>query len=120
MTASRAAHASDYGMRRVGALAKAGLSRAVSAQAQLDGLWAVPHEGPTEVSDASQSTFLRIDEEGTEAAAVTSMGIVVTSAPPPPVDFRVDAPFVFVIRDETTGAVLFIAQIGDPRDRGNG
>lgn len=100
------------------ALAKAGLPRAVSANAQLDGIWATPQEGSTMVSDASQSTFLKIDEEGTEAAAVTSFDMVVTSAAPPPVDFRVDAPFVFIIRDETTGALMFIARIGDPTDGG--
>ena len=100
------------------ALAKAGVPRVVSKHAQLGAIWEELQEGPTNVSEASQATFLKIDEDGTEAAAVTSMGFVVTSAPPPPVDFRVDAPFVFVIRDEVTGALMFVARLGDPLNRG--
>jgi serpin B len=85
----------------------------------LGGIWATRQEGPSLVRDASQGTFIKIDEEGTEAAAVTLMSVVVDSAQPTPVDFRVDAPFVFVIRDEVTGALMFVARVGDPTNRGS-
>jgi serine protease inhibitor len=73
--------------------------------------------GRQSLVDASQGTFLKIDEEGTEAAAVT-MASMNDSVEPPPVDFRVDAPFVFVIRDEVTGALMFVARVGDPSNAG--
>jgi len=58
-----------------------------------------------------QKTFLKVDERGTEAAAVTTVGVGVTSAPVP---FRADRPFLFAIRERFSGAILFMGTIGDP------
>ena len=63
------------------------------------------------VTLVKQNTFVEVNEEGTEAAAVTTVGVGVTSAPP---SFAVDRPFVFAIRERTTGALLFIGQVADP------
>jgi serpin B len=52
-----------------------------------------------------------ITEEGTEAAAVTSVGVRATSAPPA---FIVDQPFFFTIRDNDTKTVLFMGIVLDP------
>jgi serine protease inhibitor len=57
-----------------------------------------------------QKTFLRVDEEGTEAAAAT-MVVMVESAPP---EFVFDRPFLFAIRERLSGTVLFVGVIGDP------
>jgi serine protease inhibitor len=57
-----------------------------------------------------QNSFVSIDEEGTEAAAVTAVGIVVTSAPLV-TTVRVDRPFIFVIRERLSGTVLFMGKI---------
>jgi serine protease inhibitor len=62
-----------------------------------------------------QDTFLRVDEEGTEAAAVTTVGVSVTSAPP---SLVVDRPYLLVIRERISGTILFMGAIGDPRDGG--
>jgi serine protease inhibitor len=62
-----------------------------------------------------QDTFLRVDEEGTEAAAVTTVGVSVTSMPP---SLIVDRPYLLVIRERLSGTILFIGAIGDPRDGG--
>jgi serpin B len=53
---------------------------------------------------------------GTEAAAATAVGIRVMSAlePKPPVPFRADHPFVFLIRDRRTGSVLFLGRLAQP------
>ncbi len=59
-------------------------------------------------------TYIRVDEEGTEAAAVTG-GVLVESAPLDPLEFIVDRPFVFTISDTDTGAVVFLGAVGDPR-----
>ena len=60
-----------------------------------------------------QKTYIRVDEEGTEAAAVTG-GVMTTSAGPPP--FLVDRPFAFTISDRQTGTVLFLGTVHDPRE----
>ena len=62
------------------------------------------------ISSVRQKTFVDINEEGTEAAAVTSTGISVTSAPITTL-MRVDRPFVFVIRERLSGTVLFMGKV---------
>jgi len=70
---------------------------------------------PLCIGTAIQKTYIDVDEEGTEAAAVTGIGMVtVTSAPPPPIEFIVDRPFLFVLRDEMTGTDLFVGRIARP------
>jgi serpin B len=58
-----------------------------------------------------QKTFVEVDEEGTEAAAVTVVGVGVTSLPP---SLRADRPFLFAIRERLSGTILFMGTIGDP------
>ena len=62
------------------------------------------------ISIVRQKTFVDINEEGTEAAAVTSTGISLTSAPVTSL-MRVDRPFVFVIRERLSGTVLFMGKV---------
>ena len=63
------------------------------------------------VSQAIHQTTLNVDEDGTEAAAATGMGIpaAVMNA-----DFNADHPFLFLIRDNTSGAILFLGQLANP------
>jgi serine protease inhibitor len=60
-----------------------------------------------------QKTFVEVDEAGTRAAAVTSVGVGVTSVVEPRI-MRVDRPFLFAIRERLSGAVVFLGTIGDP------
>ena len=62
------------------------------------------------ISSVRHKTYVDINEEGTEAAAVTSTGISVTSAPVTTV-MRVDRPFVFIIRERLSGTVLFMGKV---------
>ncbi|MCE2399935.1 serpin family protein [Candidatus Poribacteria bacterium] len=64
------------------------------------------------IDKVSHKTFIEVNEEGTEAAAVTVVGIVKTSLPP---EFTADRPFFFAIRDNQTGTVLFIGTVVDPQ-----
>ena len=57
-----------------------------------------------------QNTFVDVDEEGTEAAAATTVGISLTAVPAT-AEMRVDHPFVFVIRERLSGTVLFMGKI---------
>lgn len=64
------------------------------------------------VSDALQKTYIKIDENGTEAAAVTAILVKLTSAMKPvePIEFTADKPFYFAIRDNTNGELLFVGR----------
>lgn len=66
------------------------------------------------ISEVKQKTFLEVNEEGTEAAAATSVGVGPTSAPP---SFRADRPFLLVIRERLSGTLLFVGLIGAPPSR---
>ncbi|MBS4060506.1 MAG: serpin family protein [Bacteroidetes bacterium] len=63
------------------------------------------------VSFVKQNTFVEVNEEGTEAAAVTTIGIELTSVGP---YFVVDKPFIFAIRERTTNTLLFIGGVTNP------
>jgi serine protease inhibitor len=66
------------------------------------------------IDQVKHKTFVDVNEEGTEAAASTSVGIVATSVPPPPFEMSIDRPFFCAIRDEKTGTILFLGSIVDP------
>ena len=63
------------------------------------------------ISEVLHKTYIEVNEEGTEAAAVTSIGMVTTSMPMFP-EFTVNKPFVYVIRERSTGVILFIGKMG--------
>lgn len=68
------------------------------------------------ISDVRQKSWCEVNEEGTVAAAVTSVGIGTTSVQRPREKFvmKVDRPFFFAIRDNFTGVVLFMGSIRNP------
>lgn len=66
------------------------------------------------VTEVMHKTYIKVDEEGTEAAAVTGITVGVTSVGPTTNIFRVDHPFVFAIREKDTGAILFVGKVMDP------
>lgn len=66
------------------------------------------------ISDAVHKATVEVNEEGTVATAVTGISFVALSAhyePPPPVEFIVDHPFIFYIRDRNTNRVLFMGEV---------
>jgi serine protease inhibitor len=69
-----------------------------------------PPAGKIKVGFVKQNTFLAIDEKGTEAAAVTNIGIVVTSIPNY-TEFIVNRPFLFVISEKQSNSILFTGKI---------
>jgi serpin B len=66
------------------------------------------------IQDVIHKAFVSVDEAGTEAAAATGVVIGITAAPASPVEVAVDRPFVFLIRDIETEAILFVGRIVDP------
>ncbi|MBR8828978.1 MAG: serpin family protein [Gomphosphaeria aponina SAG 52.96 = DSM 107014] len=73
---------------------------------------------PVYVNQIKHKTFVEVNEEGTEAAAVTSIGIRAMSALPTEESFHiiVDRPFFFAIRDHQTGTVLFMGSLIEPKE----
>ena len=69
------------------------------------------------ITEGFHKAFVRVDEEGTEAAAATAivMGRVGSAMPQPVEEIRFDRPFLFVLRDVHTGATLFVGRVSDPR-----
>ena len=66
------------------------------------------------IGEVLHKTFVEVNEEGTEAAAATSVEVGVKSVPPPPIFFSVDRPFFFAIRDNKTKTVLFMGVVVEP------
>jgi serine protease inhibitor len=62
------------------------------------------------ISRVDQKTFVEVNEEGTEAAAATNVGIGITSVPRV-VEMKVDRPFVFAIRERLSGTVVFLGMM---------
>ena len=75
------------------------------------------HEDGLVLSDVIHQARIEVDEEGTEAAAATLAAMMASGIPEPepdPIPFTVDRPFVFFIRDQVSGAVLFMGRVTDP------
>jgi serine protease inhibitor len=89
-----------------------GLGLAFSDEARFDRMT----DQPLKIDSIIQKTFLKVDERGTEAAAVTALAVVITGmrkTAPPPI-FRADHPFFLLIRDRSLGTTLFMGRVGDP------
>ncbi len=76
------------------------------------------------ISKVIHKAFVDVDEKGTEAAAATAV-IMEYGMPPKPVNVKINMPFVFLIRDNATGSILFMGRITDPtpvkeKDKGEG
>jgi len=71
------------------------------------------------VSQIFHKTFIAVDEKGTEAAAATAVammaGTALRSPPPPPIEVKVDRPFVYAIQHVPSGVCLFLGRVTDPR-----
>lgn len=69
------------------------------------------------ISHVIHKAYVKVDEEGTEAAAATAVTMMLGAMPmnPPPIPvFRADHPFLFLIRDNQTGSILFLGRVTDP------
>jgi serpin B len=66
------------------------------------------------ISRVIHQTFIDVKEEGTEAAAATIVEMIETSAGGGPTLFRADRPFLYVIKENSTGAILFMGKVGKP------
>ena len=97
-----------------GVLQALGVTDAFADDADFSG---ISLETQLNIGSVLQKARLILDEDGTQAAAVTAVMVDTCAAPveePQPVEFRMDRPFVFVIADEATGAVCFAGFVANP------
>jgi serpin B len=87
-------------------------------KADLSGMAGEP--GDLFISKVIHKAFVDVNEEGTEAAAATAVVVAEPSSvridPPPTPVFRADHPFVFLIRDQRSGSVLFLGRLAGPQN----
>lgn len=100
-----------------GVLSKLGMAQAFTNAADFSGMTGSP--GFT-ISAAIHRAYIDVNEQGTEAAAATSTVMRATAVrrqiPEPPIIFRADHPFLFLIRDTRSGSILFMGRIADPTE----
>ncbi len=101
----------ESGFRLKDALRRLGMKEAFSGDADFSGM-----TGGRDlfISDVYHKAFVAVDEEGTEAAAATAVVMELTAVAGRPVEVKVDRPFVFLIRDIDSGAILFLGHVVNP------
>ena len=68
-------------------------------------------DGAIKISDIQHITYIKVDEDGTEAAAVTAAYFVNSAGPEQLVEFFVDRPFAYIIKEKSTGMILFMGRV---------
>jgi serpin B len=101
----------ESGFRLRDALVQLGMRDAFGGTADFSGMTG---KRDLFISDVYHKAFVAVDEEGTEAAAATAVVMELTAAPAEPIEVKVDRPFVFLIRDLETDAILFLGHVVDP------
>jgi len=100
---------SEFGLKDT--LAGMGMPIAFSSSADFSGMTG---NRELSISDVLHKAFVAVDEAGTEAAAATAVIMKLTEVPEPPVEVTIDRPFIFLIRDIDTGAILFVGRVMNP------
>jgi len=109
LTMPRFEFESDFGLKE--ALTALGMPVAFSGGADFSGMTG---NRDLFIADVIHKAFVSVDETGTEAAAATAVVMELTALPGMPIDVNVDHPFVFLIRDIETGAILFVGRVVNP------
>lgn len=90
-----------------------GMKAAFTGGADFSG---ISESGKLFISDVVHKAFVLVNEEGAEAAASTGIGFKLTAAPVRK-EFRADHPFLFFIRDNKSGSILFIGRLANPSSK---
>jgi len=102
----------EYGVSLNDPLSAMGMALAFTDSADFSGISPIK----SLISNVKQKACIEVDEEGSEAAAVTVVEIVATSVQPGPYipTFRANRPFLFMIQEDTSGTILFMGKVGAP------
>jgi serpin B len=101
----------DSEFRLNNTLAGMGMPIAFSRAADFSGMTGSPD---LFISEVIHKAFVSVDEAGTEAAAATAVIMRMSAAPGFPVEVTIDHPFIFLIRDIETDAILFVGRVMNP------
>ncbi|KAK1316246.1 Serpin-ZX [Acorus calamus] len=105
----------SYAFEASATLKELGLTLPFSAEAELTGMVESEAVGKgLTVSGVFHKAFVEVNEEGTEAAAASAAVVMLRALAAAPDDFVADHPFVFVIREDVTGVVVFYGHVVDP------
>lgn len=102
------------GLELQGTLAEMGMPAAFSPQADFSGMTV---KRGLFISKVAHQALVEVSEEGTEAAAATAVVVRESGLACPPVIFRADRPFLFLVRDLSAGTILFLGRLADPDGR---
>ena len=104
----------EYSKKLNEVLTKMGMGIAFTDAADFSGITDIP----ARISFVKQDTYISTDESGTEAAAVTVVGMELTSMPSEPrrVIFNAERPFIYIIQENSTGAILFMGAVKNFND----
>jgi len=91
-------------------LRRLGMGPALDTHADFSGIC----RQPCRISSVRHKTYLNVDEKGTTAAGVTSIGVGATAVQTPQFHMMVDRPFLVSIQDSITGSVLFFGAVNNP------
>lgn len=104
----------EFGSSLKQVLEQQGITRAFGKRAQFNGI----SDEPLCISDIMQKTYIKVDEDGTEAAAVTALRVGAMSMRPQNIiPMKLNRPFVFAIIKNDSNEVLFIGKIGNPTEK---
>lgn len=84
-----------------------GINKAFTQNAEFDKMF---NSGNMWIDSVIHKTYIKVDEDGTEAAAVTAVGMAASALPPEPAEVKFNKPFTFVIRDNANGEILFMGE----------
>jgi len=97
----------EYSSKINNILKNIGIKKAFDTDAEFNKMF---DSGNMWITDTIHKTYIKVDEEGTEAAAVTALGMAGASLPPEPIEVKFNKPFTFVIRDNSSGEILFMGE----------
>lgn len=101
----------DYKKSLKDALTAMGMSDAFSNKANFKGI----SDEPLLINDVFQKTYIKVDEKGAEAAAVTAIMVgLMSSRPTKPIEVKFNRPFIYTIVDKSSNNILFIGAINNP------
>ncbi len=104
----------EYKMKMKPILSKMGMPEAFSTmKADFSGMTG---SRDLHIDNVYHKAFVKVDEKGTEAAAATAVVMMGRSARPRPLVFKADRPFLFLIRHEKTGMILFLGRVTEPKE----
>jgi len=92
-------------------LGELGMPIAFTSRADFSG---ITNEEPLQIADVIHEAFVSVDEKGTEAAAAAAQVYRLSIVALREVELTIDRPFLFLIQDDETGAILFMGRVSDP------